>query len=195
MKKFFNPLAICFALLFVCPASFGQVFIPKGSVIGGGGFQFESGKTEYDFGGSTGETKFTDITFTPNAVYFVTDNLGIGATIYLSTTKTKNGSESTSSDILFSPTVRYYFAEGPFAQAMVGFGSSKSESGGSEFKDKLFGWEFGAGYSVRISDTVLLDPMIGYGSLKSTDSENDEFSSTRGGFFVRLGFTVVLINP
>src|SRR5689334_3538570 len=123
MKKFFNPLAICLALLFVCSASFGQIFISKGSVVGGGGFQFSTGtsKSESTFGDT--EDSETSFSLTPLATYYVADNLGIGAMLSFESDKSKDKDgdfETSSSSVLFGPVARYYFAEGPFVQAFFG---------------------------------------------------------------------------
>ena len=190
MKKLFIPLC----LLCICSTSvFSQVFIAKSSIIASGGLSIEITKEKDEFGTSTFEDNLTSITLTPGMMYFVSDNLGVGANLTLSTYKYKE-SESSGSTIIFGPQVRYYFAEGPFAQASIGFGSITSKSASFDSKDGLFQWELGVGYSVRISDTVLLDPMIGYGSQKLTDKDLDDYFTTISGLFVRVGFTVILVN-
>jgi outer membrane autotransporter protein len=132
--------------------------------------------------------------------YYVIDNLGIGFSLGLTSSKSKdkdNNSEDSFTSITFGPLVRYYFSEGPFVQGSFGFGSLKSKykSDGSTFDSKatISQWESGLGYSVRITDTILLDPMVGYGvsTIKNKDSD---FTSSSSGLFLRLGFTMVLVS-
>jgi hypothetical protein len=190
MKKLFIPLVV---FCICCTTAFSQVFIAKSSLIASGGLSIEIIKEKNEFGSSSSEDNLTSISLTPGVMYFVSDNLGVGANLTLSTYKYKE-SESSGSTIIFGPQVRYYFAEGPFAQASIGFGSQTSKNASFDTKDGIFQWELGVGYSVRISDTVLLDPMIGYGSQKLTDKDLDDYFTTFSGLFVRLGFTVILVN-
>ena len=190
-------IAVCFYGL---NHSIAQTFIPKGALIGGGAFSFSSQGEKFESGSSTTEHTLTSLGFTPQATYFVMDNLGIGAALSVSSDKEKDKDSdgmNSFTQIAFGPVVRYYFAEGPFAQAMFGFGSQKSkfESGSvtGESTSSLTMWEAGAGYSVRISDTILLDPMVGYGSTNAKNKDSDA-TLKQSGLFIRLGFTLILIS-
>jgi outer membrane autotransporter protein len=199
MKRIITSLAFC-ALFCLVTSSFAQTFIPKGSIVGGGGLSFSTGTSKSDSGPSTSKDTHTDLSLNPMINYYVIDNLGIGFSLGLTSSKSKdkdNNSEDSFTSITFGPLVRYYFSEGPFVQGSFGFGSLKSKykSDGSTFDSKatISQWESGLGYSVRITDTILLDPMVGYGvsTIKNKDSD---FTSSSSGLFLRLGFTMVLVS-
>ncbi len=189
------------AALVLCASSsaFAQLFMPKGSVIGGGGIAFssETEKVEDELYGY--EEKITTFAFNPEGMYFVIDNLGVGAMLSFENTKrTEDDYEQKGSTFAFMPMVRYYFGEGPFVQAAYGFGSSKTNTdyGGSvvENKIKISGFEFGPGYSVRITESILFEPMIGYRAVKNTPVETEAFEQKTSGFFIRVGFTMILVT-
>lgn len=200
MKKHF--ILMLFGTFLCCTTtSFAQLFMPKGSVIGGGGISFSSTTVKQTSGSSTYEDTDTKIGVNPNAMYFIIDNLGLGANLSLISQKSKakeGDAENSYSELAFGPRARYYFAEGPFADASFGFGSrtDKSSSGGfsNEGKRGITSWELGAGYSVRVTDTILIDPMVGYGSTNAKSKENSDNTLTESGFFIRVGFTLVLVQ-
>jgi hypothetical protein len=199
MKK----LSITSALMVLCISYAGAQIVTDGSIIGTGAFEFSAGKDKQEFGpGSSAEDKYTSFGLMTWGGYFVTDKLGIGAGINFSLNSQKDDSgdnKFSSTDMSFGPVVRYYIAEGPFVQGYFGFGSSttKITSGGSELPDqkfKLTEWEGGFGYSVRITDTILLDPMVGYGSSTTTNKDDSDIKLTTSGFFIRIGFTLILVG-
>lgn len=201
MKPYRFLIALCILVCFYgLNYSIAQTFIPQGALIGGGAFSFSS-QTAKDEGGSFDtEHTVTTLGFTPQATYFVIDNLGIGAALSVSSFKEKDKDSdgmNSRTQIVFGPVVRYYFAEGPFAQAMFGFGSEKTKFVSGTFEGEgsagITMWEAGVGYSVRISDTILLDPMVGYGSNNAKDSDSDA-TSKLSGLFIRVGFTLILIS-
>ena len=200
MRKLF--LSVFIVVLAAATHSYGQKFIPKGTVIGGGAFTVDIGTSKSEFSGFTNEDSHTRIGFTPSASFFVIDDLAVGVGLGLETEKEKDkgssGGENSFTQITFGPMVRYYFADGPFAEGSFGIGSRKSSfnSGGSTIESNfgLTTWQVGVGYSVRVSDTILLDPMIGYGSDKLDNKDSDQLDSY-AGLFVQVGFTLILKTP
>ncbi len=202
MKKITTTVLVCVIGLLSLSTSVAQT-LSKGSIIGNGTFDFFSGKEKQEFGSSSSfEDKITSFGFTPWAGYFITTNLGVGAGLNFSLSSAKDDSgDNTFSEtqITFGPVVRYYITEGPFVQGYFGFGSQKTKitSGGvdlPEAKESVTEWQAGVGYSIRLSDTVLLDPLLGYGSSVHENKDADN-KVTVSGFFIRVGFTIILIAP
>jgi outer membrane protein len=173
-------------------ATFAQ-FIKKGSVIGGGAFEFRTEKYK------DSDAKGSSFGLMPWAGYLVIDNLAVGALLNLSTSSLESGPPSnfknSSSDVTIGPVVRYYIDQGLFVHGQAGFGSSNSKfgSGGTTTTNK-FGeskWRLGLGYAARITDTVLFEPVLGYYSETTKDKTNDS-KSTLSGLFIMGGFTIIL---
>lgn len=200
MKKLASLVFI--SALVACLPGYGQKFIPKGTIMGGGAFSVDIGTSKFESSGSISEDSRTAISLTPSASFFVIDDLAVGVGLEVGTEKLKDkgtsGGENSFTQIAFGPLVRYYFADGPFAQGSfrVGSRTSKFTSGSSSIENKsgLTTWQIGAGYSVRISDTILLDPMVGYGSEKF-DNKDNENVETYSGLFIQVGFTLLLKTP
>lgn len=193
-------LGVTALAFFASLSALSQVFIPKGAVAGGGGFSFSSQTEKYEQEPYSYEDRHTLFSIDPAVMFFVIDNLGVGAALSFESEKTKSvdsDDEYSASGIGIGPRVRYYFAEGPFAEASFAVGSGKASQTGFgttiESRVGLSTWEIGPGYSVRISDSILLDSMIGYGSssLKVMDSDG---RTTNKGFFIRVGFTMILVR-
>ncbi|MGE0589529.1 MAG: outer membrane beta-barrel protein [Cyclobacteriaceae bacterium] len=164
-------------------------FIKQGTILGGGAFEYKSHKDDADF-------KQSSLSLSPWAGYMVIDNFAVGALLSVSTTTQKSGAsdfKNTRSDILFGPVARYYMDNGLFAHGQFGFGpgKSKNESGGTTTTTKFSISELrlGAGYAVRISDTVLFEPIAGYLS-QSSKNKSSNVKNTESGFFLMAGFTI-----
>lgn len=198
--KICRSLLILVIALFALSPVFGQ-FITQGSIIGNGSFQFSSSKSESDYGsGSTFEEDETSAGFSVWGGYFVIPNLGVGVAIDETFSSSEDDSDNglKGSSFTFGPLVRYYFAKGFYGQGYFGFGGSKSQitSGGTDLpeqKYKTTAWNLGVGYSVRLSDRVLLDPMIRYGASKDKDDDSN-YTQTDTGFMISVGFTVILVS-
>jgi hypothetical protein len=199
MKKLFIPLSILVSL-FCFRSAHSQTFISKGTVTGGGSVTFSTGKYKYDFG-STYDVTQTSFSLAPNAQYYLADNFGLGARLGVHINSSNNkefDTKSSSTQLTIGPVARYYFGEGPFVQLYFGIGteSGSFESGGSsgDSSEGIFEYDLGVGYSIRISDTILLDPMVGYNGNKHTDKDSDG-SLAWGGIYIGASFTLLLINP
>lgn len=165
-------------------------FIKKGTIIGGGSFEFRSHKD-----GDT-DVKTSTFSLAPWGGYLVVDNFVAGAVLSVSTQSFKGGTtKQTFTDIQIGPVARYYMDNGLFAHGQFTFGSgkSKTESGGSSFENKrsVSELKLGLGYAVRISDTVLFEPIAGFLSQGSKDKTSN-VKSTETGFFLMGGFTIFL---
>lgn len=173
-----------FSLLFVCglaTTAFSQ-FLKKGSIIGGGSFQFQTSKYK-DF-----DSKGHTLSIMPWAGYLVIDNLVVGTSLeFINTGSTSLGSKSSSNGIYLGPMVRYYLDQGIFFMGQYTFGSTKAKNEfnntTTKFKSSIY--RVGVGYAVRITDTVLFEPTIGYYGVS-----ND--SNDYGGLFFSGGFTIIL---
>lgn len=157
----------------------------KGDVLVEGNLAFGSSKSTDSFNGTDlEETKTSSFTFTPKVGYFVTDKLAVGAelgvgsgkqevTDFVANTNTENKGNSFGAGVF----ARYYFLDlgqrfKTYAEAGVGFGSTKWEQDGQEIqKDNSFslGIDLGINYFVteRFAISFGLNNVLGYSSTKS----------------------------
>jgi hypothetical protein len=163
-------------------------FIKKGSVIGGGSFDFQTAKYK------DSDSKSYSFSLIPWAGYLVSDNLVVGGNLEFQNSGSKTSSsdyKSNSNSILIGPFVRYYLKQGIFfhGQNNFGFTNVSINFPGSETTSKYNSSHarLGAGYAARISETVLFEPMLGY-----YYNWNDGTISNSGGLFVMGGFTIIL---
>jgi hypothetical protein len=163
-------------------------FLKKGSIIGGGTFQFKT-SNNHDF-----DSKGTSFSIAPLAGYFVAKNLALGASFEYGYSTSKNSSlnyKGSTSSVFLSPFVRYYLDKGLFFHSQYGFGPTKvkAEIDGIKSENEVNSslWRLGVGYAARISDTVLFEPMMGYYASGVNDTKID-------GFFIMGGFTIILKN-
>lgn len=153
--------------------------VNKGQWLVGGGAGFDSHKH--------GDSKATEITFSPNAGYFFIDKFAGGLRFDITSVKPK-GSDASSS-LLIAPFVRYYFLEAAqkvniFADASYGFGSLKS-GGESESQN---GFAITAGPAVFLTPNTALEFALQYRSLSGDAYGDDNFNS----FGVKVGFQIHL---
>lgn len=165
-------------------------FIKRGTIIGGGAFEYRSHKD------SDTDNKQSSFALMPWAGYLVVDNVVAGALLSVSTSKSESASfTNTNTDIMFGPVARYYMDNGLFAHGQFAFGSgkNKSESGGfsSETKFSTSELKIGVGYAARITDTVLFEPIVGFLS-EGIKNKSSNVKNTESGFFLMGGFTIFL---
>ena len=105
-------------------------------------------------------------------------------------------------DFLFSPFLRYYFKSYFFTQLQLNFGKSVEKIDGvsfyyigspgfqtdnAKYKYKVFGYGFGAGFTIGLGDNVSFEPLIRYvinnysGNVRNTDYKDS-------GFIINTGF-------
>lgn len=133
---------ILFTSAFVVFAFFAaQAQIGAGTISVGGALEISTTGSKFKGGSSSvdGPTS-SSFTFGPQAGYFLSDNLSVGAAIQYrnSTTKSASGdSKNTTNAFIFSPFARYHMPMGEkfylFGEARVGFGfgGGKVKSGGN----------------------------------------------------------------
>ena len=159
-------------------------FIKKGTILGGGSFEFRSHKD------NDTDIKQSGLSLMPWGGVMVIDNLAVGGVLDISTSSFESGgSKSTSTNLQIGPVVRYYMDNGLFGHAQFTFGSGKTENPSFTQKSSDSQLKIGAGYAIRISDTVLLEPIAGYLSQSSKDKTSN-VKSTESGFFLMGGFTI-----
>jgi hypothetical protein len=193
-KQFLLSIVIVLTPLFYIQAQ----FISRGSLTGGGSFGFEMSTDKTESGGSTTKYKAVSFSFAPAVQYYVIDNLGIGGVVSLNTGTNKHADadyKSTYTSVLIGPSIRYYVSNGFFLSGSYALGFSKSKTRSSfinsEGTSNNSQANFGAGYSVRINDHILLDPMVGYEHFGIKDKD-DTYASSQGGLYLRVGFTMIL---
>lgn len=146
----------------------------------GGEASFERLKPK---GGGESRTTFT---LTPDLGYYIIDDLGLGLSVIYSRTN----AGILSLDLLaFNPWARYYIYKGLFARAGVQVGSYTIEFDNEEAKSTFSGLDIGAGYSVWLSSSIALEPIVFLNVLNSKD-ESEEIKQTILG--LRLGFQAFL---
>ena len=123
--------------------------------------------------------------------YFLTDGLVGGLAISYESEKNKTdyaassgggSSEDTETQMLITPTIRYYIAEsGVWLQAGYGFGSikleGKSGSTSYEIETKISNITIAAGYAIWLADAVSLNPYLKYNMATLTEEDGAYNSS------------------
>lgn len=169
-------------------------FLLRGAVIASGSLSLKLEKDKQEFVSTSSEDNHTDLSVNPFIGYFVIDNLAVGGGLDIGMRKRGEYSESS---MAIMPTARYYINEGLFAQGSFGFGSTNAKpSPGIEVKYGMSLWRIGAGYSIRITDTILLDPFISYGATVLNNKDDAAFTRkiTRSGVWAGLSFTLIVID-
>jgi outer membrane protein len=110
------------------------------------------------------EVKTNSLIFSPKVAYFVTDKLAVGAQLGLGFNKSETNGNETSKNSTLNVGVfgRYYFLElgqrfKTYADANVGFGSSKSGIGAAEVKSNGVGVGAGLGINYFVTKRVVLN--------------------------------------
>jgi hypothetical protein len=128
----------------------------------------------------------TTFNFSPNAGYFVVDNLVIGGNLVIAYDKLGDLKITTFG---FGPFVRYYFTDEkvrPFFAGDMTFDKRKVESSAGRNTEDAFSWFLGGGAAFFINENVAVDGIIGYAHSKVSDEEGS------GGLRFRVGFQVYI---
>ena len=144
---------------------------------------------------------------TPRVGYFITDGLAIGleASFRLSREKVDyigNGGAvfpnvqglddqiTNTSTYALGPFVRYYFKNGIYAEAGIGYSRQNTdyedELQNLEIETEFFSYEIGAGYALFFNNSVSLEPFLSYQFESQTQNENETDTS---GLNLGVGFT------
>ncbi len=145
--------------------------------------------------------KYTTTGLSPNAGYFLSDNLLGGVSLSLVSAKAKeDGRTETSSLFAFGPFVRYYGnLPNPklkwTAEAALAFGSAKNKvkvfDQVYENVDGLFSLSLGPGLAYFLGERVTVEVQGVYERLSVKDKETKE-EKTQGSYGLRIGFGVFL---
>lgn len=183
-----------FVAVMLTATAFAQ-FTNQGTFLLGGssnlGLNFLSEKFKSGNGDFQDGSKTSSFNISPQAGYFVVNNLAVGVGLDFSTFKETNDTfESSSTSLLFGPFIRYYFDK-LYAEGSFGVGSSSSTISDSESTVSTSAWSVGAGYALLLSDLVTLEPQIGYGSGTSKNKDAD-IAFKNAGLFINLSLFVYL---
>ena len=194
-------LGFLFAVLVASMSSYGQTSKGNYIVSGSTGLQFLSSNTKNVYDGQTqNELDTKTFSFNPSVGYFIIDNLAIGLSCNITSTKYEpnEDSYSKSASTLIAPTVMYYFpVDGkirPFAQLGLGLQSvtNKVKGGYSEDKQTLDGLavNVGGGVSYFVSKYVSIDLYLSYTKSNLKDTDDEKFKIKQGTFGSNIGISV-----
>lgn len=131
----------------------------------------------------------TQIAFTPNAGFFVIDNLAVGGNFNLSYSKSGNN-KFTSFGV--GPFARYYFTTDaqtvrPIVHASFNYLSTKNKIANvASSTNTGSNYFLGGGAAMFISNNVSIDALMGYDHTKYKNSNGS------GGFAFNVGFQVYI---
>jgi len=134
---------------------------------------------------NTGENS-TQIGFTPNAGYFVINNLAIGGNFSLNYIKSGDVKSTTFG---VGPFARYYFTTTkarPLVHTDFNYISSKVKGPSTSITNNGINFLIAAGVAVFINENVSIEPLAGYSYTKYKDFNGS------GGFNLGIGFQVYL---
>lgn len=193
MKKIVTVIA--FAL--ICSGAYAQ--FNQGRILVGGSIGFDSRTHKLDANNTTTTLgNRTTFTLSPQAGYFIIDNLAAGLSLSVSSESEKedgSNNKTSTATTAVQPFVRYYLPQSIFFQAQVGFGGqtqkSKTQSTSTTTKYGLFSWAIGAGYAYFLTDNVAIEPLVYYAqeSLKNKDTDA---KLKMGGLGFQIGLQVYL---
>jgi hypothetical protein len=128
----------------------------------------------------------TSFQFSPNAGYFVINNLAVGANLQISYDKL--GSLKVNS-FGVGPFVRYYFTDAkikPFFTGDMNFLNRKITTNIGSNTESAFNYFLGGGAAIFINENVAIEGILGYDHTKVSDEDGS------GGLRLRVGFQVYL---
>jgi hypothetical protein len=128
----------------------------------------------------------THIGFTPNAGYFIINNLAVGGNFTLDYTKSGNDKVT---DFSVGPFARYYFTNAKARPLLLGsFGYISQHLKGTGYSSDNNGFNFflGGGAAIFINDNVSIEMLAGYSHTKYKGFDGS------GGFNLGIGFQVYL---
>ena len=192
MNKFLISLSA-----FVLAATFTHAQTSSGNLMFGGGIAFSSNTRQSD-----NDNTYSNVSFTPNAGYFVSDNFAVGLSVTMASEKSGTGQfRLTENTFGVGPFARYYFFTSNeqfaiFGQAGLSLASEKNtDASGFVRKGSLTSFSLfpGAAYFLNEHWAVELS-ITGFQFTSSDpDKENDNDKSTYVNFGLRtfsptLGF-------
>ncbi|WP_397363549.1 autotransporter domain-containing protein [Olleya sp. R77988] len=138
----------------------------QGNFLANGSLGIISTSETAKFDGNSSKVGSTfQITATPKAGYFITDNIvaGLELEVRTSTSKIEGIDEDTVTNLIgVGPFARYFFDNGLFAEATVSLGSSKTSSLFGDIESSIFAIRGTAGYAFFLGDHISIEPAINY---------------------------------
>jgi len=165
----------------------------KGRMLVGGTASFSSLTTKDDaYNSNITNDMFT---LTPQAGYFVIDNLAVGLDASFGLGKSTTSSGTTKyTYILAGPFVRYYLKPGIFFQGEYQFGSEKYTISFPPYLNQtgtetLSAWALSLGYALFLNEHVAIEPMVSY---KSSIAKETDYKGTNAGIAIGVGLQIYL---
>jgi hypothetical protein len=173
MKRTSWLFTLIIFILLLCPG-FLKAQTEKGDWLVGGLLDLNTAKNS------------TTFEFSPNAGYFVLDNLAIGGNLVFAYDKFGDLKATTFG---IGPFARYYFTDSkirPFFAGDMTFEKIKFTTTVGSSTEDAFSWFLGGGAAFFINENVAVDGLIGYAHSKVSDEEGT------GGLRLRVGFQVYI---
>ena len=191
MKKIVLSAVAILAFGFANAQDSSSYGFSQGNVIVEGNIQFSSTNDKNT------EVKTSELNFNPKVGYFLTDKFAVGVELEVGSDKAETAGTDTDKNSNFNAGVfgRYYFLDlgqrfKTYAEAGVGFGSTKSGLGAAEAKSTGVNFDAGLGINYFVSDSFAINfgltDILGYSSSKAEDSE--AVSTFTGNFNVFKNF-------
>ncbi len=167
----------------------------KATWIVGGTGNFMSRNGTYTTPSVSYDSKYTDVTISPNIGYFLVDKLAVGLKSSLSWTKSKTfppgGGSTDIKRFLAGPFARYYLLDidkqfNILTEGNFQFGSYKA----GDDKGSISSYSFMTGPVVYFNSSVGLEFLLGYTS--NIEDVRDRYKNSLKGFQVSLGFQIHL---
>lgn len=174
----------------------------QGTKMVGGTVSFSSRTEKEKFDNTTRKTQtITNFSIAPQFGYFVIDRLAVGAAFELGVANNKSKSSPSNisnTTLQLSPFVRYYLPVNVFFEGQFGLGTTKTSGKNGagntvEGRENVQSWSLAAGYAIMINESVAIEPMLGYGSVRYADPDADnDYRVLYPGLFLQVGFQIYL---
>jgi len=183
--------------------SLGQIERPitKGNILTGGSLSINIDKNKNkDINPDV--TYITDIkTFEADFIlgYFLINHLAFGlkTDFYFSENKTTNSLNSSTwdyinNDFLIGPVIRYYTKPGIFLEGYTAIGFHHRDIKDDPVKWRNYSWSAGIGYSVFLTQSIAIEPVIKYRLLHKNAYKIEEGEEILKGLDFSIGFIIYL---
>jgi hypothetical protein len=137
------------------------------------------GNAYFNYSFPSGVKASSDLNISPNAGFFIVDNMAIGASMMFNSFK---GGSSFS----VAPFMRAYYKENFYGQLQVGFGRSSFEVAGTTTTTSGLNTELDLGYTIFLTDNIALDPALYYNFY----TNGSEYGGSNLG--MKIGFQLFL---
>jgi hypothetical protein len=177
--------------------------LDKGTWLTGGSGSFFSYSQDYESNLLNGKTNYTQLNLNGALGYFAIDKLALGLKSSFRYLNSSEGGPFATTRFLFGPNLRYYFldADKPFnivTDIDYQTGIFNNPRKGPDYKGKTYSYSAMTGMEAFFNSTVGLELLIGYqrtfeGFINNPEI-NVDYSDTRSGIFLNIGFKIHLEN-